>query len=233
MVEQETNSKCDGRIKGGKKKRYRRLYWLSAELVLLVVVLFLLLHKPGSYNPAEPINDNQVSTYLTHELLADFYNNVQLDEPFDLIVEQAGITDIIARSKWPRESDGVVFGTPAVVFERGRIIVMGVITLKGIDFIITAVLAPRLDEGNLLHLDVDALKVGAMNVTFIAKVLARRMYERRAAGFDGQDWRAKAAAALLGNKPIDPILDVEDKKIRIKKVHIVAGRLIIGFVPAK
>lgn len=231
MVEQETNVEIVSKTKV--KSRYRRLivWFVLVDLAVAVVVFYMLLHQPGKYNPPVPADNNQVSTYLTHELLADFYNNVQLDKPFDLIVEQKGIADIIAHGKWPWRSDGVALGAPAVVFEPGRITLMGLASLKGINLVVTVVVTGGLDEQDLLHVNIGAIRIGAVNVTFFARIIARKMYERHAAKVDTEDFRSKIAKALFVGTAFEPILKLEDHKVRIGEIEIMDGQLVIGFVP--
>jgi len=235
MPEQETNSASNAEAKKNRKRTRRIRYWVLAELAVLAIILFLFLHRPCSYNPPGPVNNGTVSTYLTHELLADFYNNVQLDKPFDLIVEQDGIADIIAHKNWPWQCEGFTFDSLLITFEPGKIVLMCTVRPKGVRVVVTVVLVPSIDENGLLHLQVEAIKIGLVNITYFARILAERMYAKRLAkgGIDSDDWRAKIAAALLGNKPVEPVFDIEAKKVRIKKIRILKGRLIIGFIPAE
>ena len=111
-------------MKARKKRKFRKLYWLLIGLAVVIGVIVLLLYKPSRYNPAAPIpageGREQVSPYLTHELLTQLYNGTQRQEPFDLVVTQEGINDIVRRFKWPVESDGVSFLAPEVLFVKDR-----------------------------------------------------------------------------------------------------------------
>ena len=65
-----------------------------------IVIWRMLVYTPAIYQPVTPTDSGQVSPYLTHKLAPDIYNNIQLDEPFRIIVEQSGINDIVARWFW-------------------------------------------------------------------------------------------------------------------------------------
>ena len=64
------------------KKLYLLLIILAAVSVVVIVVFALLLHKPSYYKPLDYSNSREISVYLTNQLLPDFYNGVQLQEPF-------------------------------------------------------------------------------------------------------------------------------------------------------
>ena len=229
------NSEKTADVKKPKKRKLKRLYWLLAHLVAATVIVVLLLYKPGRYHPIkiDPAQGRQVSTYLTHDLLAPIHNAAQPGEPFDLTVTQEGINDIIARSRWPRESGDARFSAPAVLFVPDSIVLMGTVALKGVEFVVTIVLEPTLDEQGLLNLRAAKLKVGAMNITLLAKVIAKRMYQQRieAVPIDKEDIGAKIAASLLNDEPFDPVFEIEGDKLRIEKVTIRKQELILHLIP--
>ena len=219
-----------------RKARLKKVYhgWLLVSLALALIVLILLLYKPAGYNPTNVIQNRQVSPYLTHELLPELYNGAQLQKPFELCVRQDGINDAISRSKWPKEASGTKFSAPAVLFAPGRIVLMGTTDIKGAKLVVTIVVKPALNEDGLLELPVTKVKIGAMNVTFPAKMMARRMYLERLAEMDTdkRNWRGQIAAALLNNEPFEPVFEIDDKKVRLRKITISRGKLTIHLVPA-
>ncbi len=212
------------------------------DLAIAIVIFGLLLYKPARYNPpAGPVgNRRQVSPYLTHELLPQLYNGAQREEPFDLVVTQKGINEAIAWSEWPKEAEEVRFSVPVVFFVPDRIEVMGTANMKGVDLVISIVVKPRLDEEGLLNLHVAKLKIGAMNITPVARMIAKRMYAQRLATvpIDTENLRAQIAASLLNDEPFEPVFDIadifenENKKLRIEKITITREKLILRLVPA-
>ena len=197
------------------------------------IPLVLLLYKPTHYDPPDFAPTKEVSPYLTHELSPQFYNGAQRGEPFDLVVLQKGINDIVARSKWPREFDGIRFSAPAVLFVPDRIVLMGTVNIKGVEFVVTIVAKPRVDDQGLLNLRVAKVKVGAMNITLLARVMAKTMYQQRLSTtpLNAQDLRAKIAASILDDEPFEPVFEVEDKKVRVKKINIKQEKLILRLAP--
>jgi hypothetical protein len=78
-----------------------------------------------------------------------------------------------------------------------------------------------------------------MNITPIARLMAKRMYTERLATVhvDTENLRAKIAASLLNDEPFEPVINVRDifedvdKKVRIEKITITQKKLTIRLVP--
>ena len=218
-----------------RKSKFKKRWWLLADLVIAVVIIASLLCTPGRYKPTVAIRDNQISPYLTNELLPRLYNNIQLGEPFDLVVSGQGINDIIARFKWPIESGGTMFLTPTVLFVPDRIVVMGPVVVKGVELIVTIECRPVIDKNGLLNLQMAKAKVGAMNVTLPAKMIAKKMYSQRlaaaAVAVDAESLQAKIAASIFNNVPFEPVFQFGGKKVRVEKITVENEKLTARIVP--
>jgi len=237
------NKETSKKLKVRKKRKFKKRYWLLIDLALAIIILALLFYKPARYKPLNiaPVGNNQdqISPYLSNVLLPQLHNGAQRQEPFDLVVIQKGINETIARFKWPRESNGVVLSAPTVFFVPDSIVLMGTASIKGAELVVTVVAKPSLDEEGLLHLQVDKVKIGAMNITPIARLLAKRMYAERVESVpvDLNDLRAKIAASLLNEEPFEPIFNIRnifedvDKKVRVGKITITQKKLTIRMVP--
>lgn len=219
-----------------KKARYKKIVcWLLVDLAVAMVIFALLLYKPSRYEPlgVGPVGHKkgQVHRYLTY-LASELYNGAQSDEPFELMVIENGINETIAR--WSAESEGIRFSAPAVLFVPESVVLMGTADIKGAEFVVTIVLEPKIDEKELLNLQVAKVKVGAMNITPLARMIAKRMYQQQIATIpiDTEDLRAQIAGSLLNDEPFEPVFLVEDKKVRLENVAIRHGKLILRFVPA-
>jgi hypothetical protein len=220
-------------LKKNEKKKFKKRYWLLVDLAISAVIIFLLLYKPGQYAPPKPPADKQVSQYLTNELLPQLYNGTQRGEPFDLTISQDGINDVIARSKWPKESEGAKILTPQVFFVPDGAVIMGSAAMKGVEFIVTVELRPVFDANGLLNLNVEQVKIGAMNITLLARIVARKMYAQQLdkTEVDTENILAKIAASLLNGEPFEPVFEVKKKKVRIEKINITEGKLTARLIP--
>ncbi|MHC4388875.1 MAG: hypothetical protein ACYSX1_09730 [Planctomycetota bacterium] len=223
-------------------KKLRRIYLFAGLLVSAVILLLLLLHRPGRYNPPELANKKEVPEYLTHHLGQTINNGVQLGEPFDLPVDQNKINEVMAwyhEHEWSQQLGDLGYSAPEAFFSRDTITLMGAITVAGRQFFITVVGRPAVDQNGLLNLRLKKIKIGAVNITPIARIIARRAYQRRlrTKPMDEDDIRAGIWASVLYDKPFDPVFKVkdvsggEDRKVRVGKVVIIEGKLTLHLVP--
>lgn len=206
---------------------------LAAVSAIAIVIFALLLHRPSSYNPLDLAHSKEVSPYLTHEFLPTLYNGAQRQEPFNLVITQSGINDIVARSGWPKEFGSISFSAPMVFFAPAQIMLMGIVSLRGAEFVVTVVAEPSLDAEGLLNLQVVGVKIGAMDITPLAGLLAKRTYQQRfdAGNIDAEDLRAQIAASLLSGQPFEPVFKIEDKKVRLEKITLEPKKLTICLAP--
>jgi uncharacterized protein YpmS len=222
-----------------KKKRLKKLIiWLSVDLIVVAIILTLLLYTPGRYAPADidsfDHEPGEVSPYLTHELSPQFYNGVQRGKPFELVITQKGINEIVAGWGWPRMSEGAMLYAPAVLFVPDSVVLMGTISVKGVEFVVTIVLEPKINEDALAELRITEVKVGAVNVTPLAKFIAKKMYAKRidTVHVDTKAIEAQIAASLLNGESFEPIFEIDKRKVRIESITVEKEKLTARLVPA-
>lgn len=221
------------------KKRLKRLIWLAADLAVLGLLLILLFYKPSGYEPVDVNQSKKVSKYLTNVLYPEIYNGAQLGKPYKIILTQKGANDIVAHSSWPKYAAGATISQPQVLFKSGRIIFRGTVTLKSMDFIVTIGVETDFNEKGLLNLNLARIKVGALNVTPLARIIGSRMYRKQASGIEinPENWGVKLAASLLKNEPFEPVIDVKDIfaeseiKVRIQDISIEDEKMIFQLKP--
>jgi len=221
-----------------KTRRTKLVMWLLIDLAVAAVVFGLLVYRPGRYDPADfdsyGYESGQVSPYLTHELSPQVYNNSQLGKPFDLVVTQSGVNEIVAGLGWPKFSEGIMLYAPSVLFVPGSIVLMITANVKGVELIITIELEPKIDERKMINLHVAKVKVGAVNITPLARMMGKKMYAERLAVLtvDTGALQTKIVASLLNEEAFDPVFSVEDNKVRIEKITINKEKLTARLVPA-
>jgi hypothetical protein len=221
-----------------RKSRTRRLVvWLFIDLIVAAIVIGLLFHKPGSYDPEDfesaDREPGQVSKYLTHELSPRIYNGAQRGEPFDVVITQKGVNEIVAGLGWPKMSRGVMLHSPAVLFRQGSVLLMGTAEVKGAEFVVTIEIKPEIDCEGLMKFPVTKVKVGAMNVTALARMMANRMYAQSVAELptDQDSFQTKIVRSLINGEPFEPIFEVDDKKIRIEAISVDREELVAHLIP--
>jgi hypothetical protein len=224
-----------------KKAKYKKLfYWLLIDLAVALILFALLLYRPGRYKPGDfrmdddkPGRDWVTHPYLTHEVYPEVYNGAQLGEPFEVVISQKGLNSVVADSGWPKESEGILLYGPAVLLVPDTVVFMGTANIKGVEMVVTIELTPKVNEQKLLVLDVSKVKVGAMNITPLAKMTAKRMYAQKLSDepMDTEDLRTKIAGALLNEEAFGHIFKIEDKKVKVDKITVKEGKLIVRLIP--
>ena len=78
------------------------------------------------------------------------------------------------------------------------------------------------------------MKIGAMNITPLAKLIARKMYAKRigTVHVDTKAIEAQIAASLLNGEPFEPIFEVDKRKVRIESITVEKEKLTARLVPA-
>ncbi len=219
-----------------KKKLKKLIYWLAIDLSVAFIIFALLLYKPGRYNPfSEKIEPNEVSPFLL-KLSSEINHKASLGKPFEIVVTQEALNDIINRADWPMESEGILLYAPAGLIDPNTVVLMGTANFEGMDFIITIELNANINEQGLININVSKIKIGAVNITPLAKITAKKMYAERLAGIDDIDlytWQTKIAASLLNNEAFEPVFEVDGRTVRVVKIILAEGRLTAYLVPVK
>ncbi len=216
-----------------KKRVYLLLAVLAVVSAVLIVVFTLLLHRPAYYQPLDLAHSKEVSLYLTNELLPELYNGAQRQEPFNLEVTQNGINDIVARLEWPKKFGSIEFSAPMVLFLPNSIILMGTLFPDGSELVVTIAAEPKLDAAGLLNLQVANVKIGAVDITPLAGLLAERIYKQQFAtkGIDTKNLWAQVMQSLLHGKAFEPVFKIADKKVRVEKIIIEQKKLTVRLAP--
>jgi uncharacterized protein YpmS len=225
--------------KSKKSRRRKLLSWLAVDVAVAAVVIALLLYKPSRYNPVLPAvaandpNGRAVHPYLSRDLGSTFYNNVQKQQPFEIVVVDQSLNEAIADKTW--QSERVSLSGPQILFTPGQVLLMGTADLEGAKFVVTVELNPRIDEQGRLALALESFKVGAMNVTPLAKMMGRKMYQEQldTGSVDLDNLGTKIVASLLNEESFDPVVEVDDKRVRLTGFDIAQGQLTTRFDPVK
>ena len=226
-------------VKRGKKRRVRkRIFLVSfAVLVGLIVLLFLMFkHNPDYYKPLATKNSEEVNPYFTHYLAPEFYNNIQLDKPFELVVPQKELNEMITDGatlnfQWPVNLNGASFDAPAVIFMQDRIVLMGKVVFAKMSFVVTIIAEPVMDEQGFIVLNIRQVRVGTVNVTAIAAMVADGIFKNKIQKHENDDWIKGLAAACLSNTPYEPVFECNEIEVRIVGVELADKKLTLRFQP--
>jgi hypothetical protein len=237
LLFKQKRSSLDSRKEKKKKRSPRKLIaWVIGDLTIAIILILLLLHTPAGYKPAQvDVSEDapeQVHRYLTY-LGSELYNGAQTREAFDLVVLEPGINQAIAQSNWPKQSEGISFSRPTATFSPEGITLMGTANIEGVDLVVTLAGQPSLIGDGQLKLHLSAVRVGAMNVTPMARIIARKMYrdQREYLTLDPEDLQARIAAGLIDDQPFDPVFSIEGRSVRLTDLSLEEDRMTLRFMP--
>jgi len=227
------------RVRPVRKRRWRRiLIWLGVDLAVAMVLIGLLAYRPAAYQRARVHADGEDPNHVDRTLQvlsSELYNGAQTRRPFDLVVPEEGINRALAGRRWSDPSGEAVFSALRTTFSAEGIVCMGTAGLKGASFVVTLGVDPEIDDQGRLALDVSAVKIGALSLTPLARLIGKRMYTQRLAQapVDTQDIRAQVAGALLGGEQFDPVFAVGGRRVRLDSLELQEGRVRLRFRPAQ
>ncbi len=123
---------------------------------------------------------------------------------------------------------------PAVLFVPGSVVLMITANVKGVELIITIELEPKIDQQKLLNLHVAKVKVGAVNITPLARMMGKKMYAERLAvlAVDTEALQTKIVGSLLNEEAFEPVFSIENNKVRIENITVYKEKLTARLVPA-
>jgi uncharacterized protein YpmS len=226
VLKEQEKPQSEPKKKSRSRKIIKRLIWPAISLSLSILIIILLLYKPAGYISADEAmlgGDVQLSQNITNRLMPEFYNGIQQTESFEMSINEKEINELIAHAKWPKYSEGFVFYAPKASLEAGQIGLMCTVLQFGLDveLVVTIETQPKLDENGLLNLNVAQVKIGAVNITPLAAVLGKRMYQEQKPDYiEPWDWRSKIAGSIFENAAFEPVFQVKNRWVWLEELEI-------------
>ena len=206
------------KIKTNSRKSGRSFLFLGLCAVgvgVLIGIVILLWYQPRAYEPIRPENPEQVSVYLTHELGPEFFNQVQLEKPFELVIQQAGLNDIISRLDWPQQIGEMSFADPSIIFSEQSILLMGKLKYKEISSVVSILAFPTIDSDGQICLNIQSVRLGMMPVTKLIQALSQKALDANQDSFEGDPNAEKMAQSIINNESFDPVFLIPQRRVRI------------------
>jgi hypothetical protein len=220
------------------KKSNRLKYLLPAILILLIILVsaFILIgHKPANYAPPKAANPNEVSRYLTNELLPNIYNGSQLGEPFELEITQDGLNDILSHLPGAMITDNLTVVRPEVILTPMEVKVIATVEARPMDFFLTIELNPFINKQGLMNLCVNRILLGKINITSIARSIGGKAYADWMArtGTEPNNISSQICLSLLKDEPFDPVFKMNGRTLRISKIDVMTGKMVVLLTPVR
>jgi hypothetical protein len=96
--------------------------------------------------------------------------------------------------------------------------------------VLTIVMNPALDEAGLLSINLEQVTAGVFDITHFAKELAEEIIAAGIGKIDGT-LADNITAAVLENKPFDPVFTAYDNKVRLTDIDISDGKAMLQLAP--
>jgi uncharacterized protein YpmS len=207
--------------------------WIAIPPALLLLAFFLLTNKPDNYAPLRIADQNQISAYLTHRLMPTIYNNSQLDKPFEVVITEDGLNDIIARWQQPVNFNNITFSAPQAILTQKQIILMATAQTRFASPILTIRIIPTINSFGQLNIHVDSVSLGAVSVTSLAKSIGSKALDdwMSFTGIDSNDIATQICRSLLNDEPFEPVFTISDKSLRICKIKLEKKKITALLLP--
>jgi uncharacterized protein YpmS len=213
-----------------KKAKFWKYVWPAILIVLVVFVsaFILVAHRPRGYAPMRAAEPNQVSRYLTNELLPSIYNGGQAGKPFEVVITQEGLNDIVSHLPQPMRIHNVTLADPQVILTPMQITLMATVEARPVDFFLTVELNPFINKEGLLNLCVNRVMLGAVDITSIARSIGDKAYMSwmSLTGTEPNNPAAQVCRSLLWDEPFDPVFRISGRTLRVSKIDIMGTKII-------
>jgi len=216
-----------------KKPKVKAYFWLAIPFVLGLLAFVLITHRPKNYAPLRIADQYQISTYLTHQLMPTIYNNSQLDAPFEVVITEEGLNDIIARWRQPMNFNNITFTDPQAILTQNQIILMATARTRFASPVLTIRITPAIDYFGQLNIRVDSVSLGAAGVATLAKSMGNKAFTDWLVftGTEPNNIAAQVCRSLLNNEPFEPVFKVGDKSLRICKIKLEKKKITALLLP--
>jgi hypothetical protein len=208
-------------------------FWFALPLVLVFLAFVLATHKPKYYAPLRISDQGQISVYLSNYLMPTIYNNSQLDEPFEVVITEEGLNDIIARWRQPIKFNYITFTDPQAILTQNQIILMATARTHYANPILTIRITPTINSFGRLNIHVDSVSLGEAGITTLTKSVGNKAFTDWLAftGTEPNNIIAQVCGSLLSDEPFDPVFKIGDKSLRICKIKLEKKKITTLLLP--
>ena len=219
----------------GNKRQSSAGFWLwgfgAIAVGVLAGICILFWYTPRSYKPVQTENTEQVSLYLTHQLGPEFFNQIQRNKPFELIIPQSGLNDITSRWDWPQQFGEMSFSDPYVTFSDRSILLMGTLTYKEVSSVVSIIAFPSMNSDGKINMNIQSVRLGMVPVTTLVTKLAQKAFDDNRSSFADDPKAEENVQAIIRNEPFDPVFWFPDHWVRITHFSVEQGSLKITLLP--
>jgi uncharacterized protein YpmS len=216
-----------------KNRKFKAYFWFVLPLVLVLLAFVMITHRPKYYAPLRITDQQQISVYLSNYLMPEIYNNSQLDDPFEVIITEEGLNDIIARWRQPLKFNNITFTDPQAILTQKQIIIMATAQTSFTNLILTISITPAINSSGRLNLHIDDVSLGEAGITTLTKSIGKKAFTDwlSLTAAEPNDIVAQVCRSLLYDEPFDPVFKLDDKSLRISKIKLEKKKITVLLLP--
>jgi predicted PurR-regulated permease PerM len=210
----------------------RKVRKAIALIIGLAVIFWFagLFLTPAHYRIIRLPDDAYASQYLTNYILPQLLNKSQYNQPFELVISETGINDIIVRHIDANSLRQFNLSNLNIAFTKGRVLLTGKTVYCGLDFIVTIILKPYISREGYFFLKVPEIQAGRSRIPFIVGTVKRKILQELTDFLNNLDI-ADSAMTVFDGRKIEPVFSINHQKLRIDKISIQNKELLIHFLP--
>jgi uncharacterized protein YpmS len=215
------------------KERYiKRASLFALAFIIFFIALWIidLFKTPADFRIVKPVQGEYISLYLSNYIVPELHNKSQYGEPFDLVLSQTGINEVLARHIDPNTMAKAGLSDLTTCFKDDEIVLTARTNYKGFDFIVSMAFEPEIDKHGKLLLNAEDFQVGRSSLPFAAEMIRGKIISRLGENFKTEKSNEFLNAILAAGK-IEPVFKINHSKLRIEKITVQNGELIIHFSP--
>jgi hypothetical protein len=174
------------------------------------------------------VHGEQISQYLSNYIMPELYNKSQYKKPFDLVLSQTGINEILARHMDPNTLAKAGLSDLSASFKKDEIILTARTNYKGFNFVVSMAIEPEIDKHGKLFLDTEDFQLGRSVLPFVADVIKKKIIDSLNENFNAEK-TGEFSSIVLSAGRIDPVFEINHSKLRIEKITVQDQNLILRF----
>ena len=136
----------------------------------LAVLVLLMVQRPVEYQPRLVAQDQiDAVNHYGNEKAAELYNHIELKQRFRIRFDQQGVNDLLMLADQQpqlsgRDLESRRIQMVQVSFSPGTIRVMGLVSYKGVQSVLTLCVGVRMTESGRLRLSLEPVKMGSLTI---------------------------------------------------------------------
>jgi hypothetical protein len=160
---------------------------------------------------------------------------VQKGRPFELVISQSGLNDIISEEFHSQDFGDLLFSDPYIIFSEQSILLMGTLAYEGVSSVVSITALPVMNSDGKINMNIQSVRLGMVPVTTLVTKLAQKVLDDNRSSFEGDEKAEENVQAIIHNDPFDPIFlfstEYCEYWVRISKFSIEQGSLKLTLLP--